>query len=398
MESKRVRILTAAEEIMSLKGLTSSTISEIAQSAEVVESVIYQFYKGKEDLLLSIPGERMKEVLSLLEEQLQGIRDPESQLSKMIWFHLSYNDTHPGYARILLLECRSSRDFYQSPAYTLVKKYARILYGILQKGVQDGRFRRDLDIPLTRDIILGTLNEETITSLAREEIANTRPDFDDLMSLVYSMIMPKEQEETVNKGDRILLAAEKVFAEKGFTKARISEIAKLAEVAEGTVYDYFQNKEDLLLSIPTKRFEQYLRELPETFEIKNPVRKLRRFIKYHFLLFLTERDFLKVFLFQVLLNKRFYKSEAFENLNSYLKVIEAIVEEGKADGSFRGDVNPRVFRNMFFGAFSHLALRWVIIEKESQVDKMNELLRLTDLLTSAVIPNDPWANKKIERS
>jgi TetR/AcrR family transcriptional regulator, fatty acid metabolism regulator protein len=72
MESKRVRILAAAEEIMSLKGLTSSTISEIAQSAEVVESVIYQFYKGKEDLLLSIPGERMKEVLSLLEEQLAG--------------------------------------------------------------------------------------------------------------------------------------------------------------------------------------------------------------------------------------------------------------------------------------------------------------------------------------
>jgi TetR/AcrR family transcriptional regulator, fatty acid metabolism regulator protein len=123
----------------------------------------------------------------------------------------------------------------------------------------------------------------------------------------------------LKKGDRILLAAEKVFAEKGFTKARISEIAKLAQVAEGTVYDYFQNKEDLLLSIPTKRFERYLKELPETFEIKNPVRKLRRFIKYHFLLFLTERDFLKVFLLQVLLNKRFYHSEAFDSLKQLLE-------------------------------------------------------------------------------
>lgn len=394
MESKRARILAAAEEIMSVKGLSNSTIAEIAQSADVVESVIYQFYRGKEDLLLSIPGERMKEVLAQLEEQLQGIRDPESQLSKMIWFHLSYNDTHPGYSRILLLECRSSKDFYQSPAYTLVKQYARILYGILQKGVQDGRFRHDLDIPLTRDIILGTLNEETITSLAREEIANTRPDFDDLVSLVYAMIKPRVTEESMSKGDRILMAAEKVFAEKGFNKARISEIAKLAQVAEGTVYDYFQNKEDLLLSIPTKRFEQYLRELPETFEIKSSVRKLRRFIKYHFLLFLTERDFLKVFLFQVLLNKKFYESEAFEKLKNYLKVIETIVEGGKADGSFREDVNPRVFRNMFFGAFSHLALRWVILEKDSQVDKMKELINFTDLLTSAVISDEGWASKK----
>ena len=99
----------------------------------------------------------------------------------------------------------------------------------------------------------------------------------------------------------------------------------------------------------------------------------------------------------MLLNKRFYQSEAFQNLSSYLKVIEAIVEEGKADGSSRENVNPRVFRNMFFGAFSHLALRWVIIEKGSQVDKMNELLRVTDLLTSAVIPNDPWANTKTEQ-
>jgi TetR/AcrR family fatty acid metabolism transcriptional regulator len=94
---KKARILAAAEEIMSQKGLADSTISEIAQKAGVADSVIYQYFKGKEELLFSIPAERMKEVLDLLDEQLQGIRDPESRLRKMIWFHRRYNETPPGY-------------------------------------------------------------------------------------------------------------------------------------------------------------------------------------------------------------------------------------------------------------------------------------------------------------
>ena len=61
---KKGRIMAAAEEIMSLKGLTESTISEISRTAGVADSIIYQHFRGKEDLLFSIPAERMKEVLT----------------------------------------------------------------------------------------------------------------------------------------------------------------------------------------------------------------------------------------------------------------------------------------------------------------------------------------------
>lgn len=387
MEDKRARILSAAEEIMSQKGLFEATISEIARKAGVADSVIYQYFKGKEDLLFSIPGERMKEVLFLLGEQLQGIRDAESRLSKMIWFHLRYNDTHPGYSRILLLECRSSKDFYVTPAYKLIRKYAGTLLEILEQGVEDGVFRADLNIRLVRDIVLGTLDWETITCQASGEIEESARDLEDIMSLVHAMITSRVEAE-VNKPDRILSAAEKVFAEKGFTKATVSEIVSLAQVAEGTVYEYFENKEDLLLSIPVKRFQQYLDKLPETFQIKNPKRKLRRFIKYHFSLFLTERDFLKVFLLQIQLSKRFYGSKAFESFQRYFRVIEEIIEEGKHKGIFRSDVNSRIFRNMFLGTFSHLALRWVILGENSEMDKMQEIDQVTDLLSAAVMAVD----------
>ena len=387
MEEKKRNILAAAEEVLTQKGLAEATIAQIAQTAGVADSVIYQHFKGKQDLLFSIAGERMKEVLELLDDQLQGIRDAESRLRKMLWFHLKYNDTHPGYSRILLLECRSSEDFYLTPAYQLIRKYAGILLGIIKQGMQDGSFNPDLNPRLVRDIILGALDWETIGSLVIKEVKESAPDLEDIMSLVHVMIASRGKKD-LNKSDRILKAAETVFAEKGFARAKVSDIANLAEVAEGTVYEYFENKEDLLLNIPKKRFEQFLEELPDTFEIKTPLRKLRRFIRYYFSLFLTKREFLKVFLLQIQLNKRFYDTKAYATFRRYTQVLENIIEEGKGDGSFHPDVNPRVFRNMFLGAFSHLALRWLIFGKGSETDKMKEIDQVTDLLSSAVLAQD----------
>ena len=82
--NKIEKILDAAEEVMSEKGLQNSSIAEIAKKAEVADSLIYNYFKGKEDLLFSIPKRRMKEVLKNLSEQLEGILDPVSKLSKMI--------------------------------------------------------------------------------------------------------------------------------------------------------------------------------------------------------------------------------------------------------------------------------------------------------------------------
>jgi len=383
-EDKRAKILASAEEIMSEKRLADSTISEIAAKAGVADSVIYQFFKSKEDLLFAVPGERMKEVLFLLGEHLQGIRDAESRLSKMIWFHLRDIDTHPGYGRILLLDCRSSPAFYQTPAYQLVKQYSDVMYDILQKGIEDGSFRSDLNIKVARDIILGTLDMEVISSLTLGEIPEGAPDHEDIMSLVHAMVTSSAR-PIYSKSDRILRAAEQVLAEKGFSRAKISEIAKIAGISEATVYEYFENKEDVFLSIPQRRFQENLDELSETFHIKHPVSKLKRFTKYYFFLLLTEQNFLKVFLLQLQLNKRFYSSKAFESFRRYFRVVEDIIEEGKSAGYFRADVNPRVFRNMFFGAFSHLALRWIMFQNGKEPDKIQEIKHTANLFCSSVM-------------
>ncbi len=382
IEGKKVKILDTAEEIISGKGMAQVKMTEIAQRAGVAYSLIYQYFKGKEDLLFAIPGRRMKEVLSQLDEHLQGILDAEARLRKMVWFDLWYKDTHTGYAKILMLDCRSTKDFYTSPAYQLVRQYAGILSGILKKGVEDGTFKQDLNINLMRDIILGTLDSETITCLATREINESVPDLDDIMSLVYAMATP-ERDVKGCKSERIIMAAERVFGEEGFLKAKISEIARLADVAEGTVYEYFKNKEDLFLSIPGKRFKQYYDEQGDLFQ-RSALGSLKRFLRYNFSILLTEEKFLKVFLLRIQLNRRFYGSKAYESYRNYSRVIEKIIEQGKEEGSFRSDVNPRVFRNMFFGTFSNLGLRWLNFKRDNESQKIHQLVQAMELLCSAV--------------
>ncbi len=75
-----------------------------------------------------------------------------------------------------------------------------------------------------------------------------------------------------------MLRAEKVFAEYRFNKTKVSEIAGLAGVAEGSIYDFFENKEDLFLLITEAGLKGHMELLPETFHINTPRRKLRRFI------------------------------------------------------------------------------------------------------------------------
>jgi TetR/AcrR family fatty acid metabolism transcriptional regulator len=383
---KRKRILEAAEEIFAGKSLQAASIAEIARMAEVTDSVIYQHFKSKEDLLFSVPGVRMPEVITEAEEALQGIVDPESLLRRLVWFHLRYDEMHPGYTRLLLFECRSHPDFYRTASYGLIRKYAGILLRILEDGVHKGVFRKEVDMRVVRDVIFGTLDFEDIGCFMTGETERASLDLDRIMDLVLPMISHRPAlEVSLDKGTAILLAAEKVFAEKGFNRAKVSDVALLAGVSEGTVYEYFESKEDLLLSIPARRFETYIEQMAHAFEIKTPLRKLRRMIRNHFSLYLVNRDFLKVFLLQIQLSARFYASPVYETYRRYFSLIEDIIEEGKSEGVFRQDVESRILRNMFFGTFSHMAIRWFIVGKAPNTDMMREIDQATDLLSLAVL-------------
>ncbi len=383
MNNNKDKILEAAESLVFEKGIADTTVSAVAQKAGVADSLVYQYFKNKEDLLFSVVIERIVESLSEIKEALEGIQDPESRLRKFIWQSLKYNDRHPGYVRTLMFECRSNQSFYSTKGYDMMQQHAGLLSGILKLGVKEGVFRDNIHLGLVRDLVYGTFDFESIATIATQEIEDSTGDFNDILNLLLPMLKTPVPDKGTDKENQILEAAETMFSEKGFNKTKVQEIARAANVAEGSIYDYFKNKEDLLLSIPLIRFQRHIDAMPETFHIKSPQRKLRRLMRNHFSLYLNNRNFLRVFLLNIQLNKRFYNSKAYILFQTYLQTFEDIIDQGKAEGCFREDINARVFRNMFLGAFSHMALRWLLVDTK-KYDKFQEIEHLTDLLSLAV--------------
>jgi TetR/AcrR family fatty acid metabolism transcriptional regulator len=156
-------------------------------------------------------------------------------------------------------------------------------------------------------------------------------------------------------------------------------------VAEGTIYEYFTNKQDLLMSIPKARFAEHIAKLKELFVVKSTPRKLRRFIRHHFLLYLTQPDFLRVFLLNIQLNPHFYRSESYAMYRQYTGLVDQILSEGKSNGTLRSELDNEVFKSILFGGFSHVTLRWYISQGKDDQHKMEEINGIVELLMETAV-------------
>ncbi|MFZ5573238.1 MAG: TetR/AcrR family transcriptional regulator [Thermodesulfobacteriota bacterium] len=375
-------ILDVAVEMIARKGI-EFTIAEIAAAADVTDSVLYHYYKNKEDLLFQAAGEHLKAGVRELSRHLKGITEPTERLRKFIWFQLFYHDTNSRYADFTIFECRSKIQFFSHDSFQYFREWSRLLREILEDGQKAGAFPDELNLLVVRDMILGLLDMENILYLTGLQKEDARKDLDEIWALLNPLLTDTSR-SPADKYTRIWKAAEEVFAREGFDHATISEISRAARVAEGTIYDFFPNKQELLFSIMRARLGQHLNSLEELFSVKTPLRKLRRFVRHHYSVYLSRPAFTKAFILNGIFNREFYQSDVYSDFVKYLHMLDRILDEGKSDGSIRSSVNNRIFRNLFVGAFSHLALRWLVVGKAARFDKTAEINEVVELLTTAV--------------
>lgn len=168
-----------------------------------------------------------------------------------------------------------------------------------------------------------------------------------------------------DKSSRILDAAIKVFARKGFYNATIADIAKVAEVAEGTIYLYFKNKDDLLISIFEESMGIFIEEAKkELGGIEDPKTKLKRFLSLHLELVQKNPELAQVLQIELRQSSKFMKEYEGGKLGEYLNLVRGILEEGEKKGVFRGGLDARILRRAIFGAVDELALEWLLMKKK----------------------------------
>jgi TetR/AcrR family fatty acid metabolism transcriptional regulator len=164
-----------------------------------------------------------------------------------------------------------------------------------------------------------------------------------------------------DKRERILRAAIKVFARKGFYATRVSEIAKAAGVADGTIYLYFENKDDVLVSIFEDRITKLLEVLRREIDAGDGFEdKLRRVVELQLGLLEGQRDLAEVITVNLRQSSRLLKQYAAPLFTEYLEIVASLISEGQKQGVVRDDVSPRVVARALWGALDGVALTWAL--------------------------------------
>ena len=166
---KRQLIIQAGIEIFSKNNFQNATIAEIARKANVAEGTIYQYFKNKEDLFFSIPVEKTKEFCRELDLHLQGIHGVFNKIRKFIWYYLYFFKMNPEYARTLMLEMRVSKSFIKTKSYKSLKPFTQRILEIIEEGQREDVIRKDLNIYILRQLILGILEHMVTRWLLKEE-------------------------------------------------------------------------------------------------------------------------------------------------------------------------------------------------------------------------------------
>ena len=181
------------------------------------------------------------------------------------------------------------------------------------------------------------------------------------------------------KYKQIIEAAVEVIAENGYHASQVSKIAKKAKVADGTIYLYFKNKEDILISVFREKMGTFIDGTKRAIDDEQTANdKLFKLIEMHYSQ-LSESPYLAIV---TQLELRQSKSELRHEINkvlkSYLDVIDSVIEFGLETGEIDKKFNPQLIRQMIFGTLDESVTTWVMksqrYELVEQVEEMHTLL------------------------
>ena len=150
-----------------------------------------------------------------------------------------------------------------------------------------------------------------------------------------------------------------MFAKKGFFNARISDIAKGAKVADGTIYLYFNNKFDILISVLEEEIGKIIEQIEKAIEKEtDPVKMLTIFIEKHLSAMKQNKNLAEVIHIELRQSDRLVKEYRNTSFKQYIDVISRIIRKGQERGIYRTDIQPDIAKRAFFGALDEVSRIW----------------------------------------
>jgi len=181
--------------------------------------------------------------------------------------------------------------------------------------------------------------------------------------------------EKNHKYHQILEAAVKVFARQGFYQSTVAEIAKEAGVADGTIYLYFKNKDDILVQFFSFRAKQVFESFREEVDrAQTSLDKLRNVVRCHLAEFQSDRDGAVVYQVETHQNSRLAEAQIREMSQMYRDLISEIVEQGQQEGMIRKDLYVGLVKRFIIGSVDEVINTWLHSDEEYDLVSMADPL------------------------
>ena len=164
-----------------------------------------------------------------------------------------------------------------------------------------------------------------------------------------------------DKPQQIIDAAIRVFARNGYYNSRVSDIAREAGIASGTIYLYFKTKDDILVTLFREKMAEWVVSLRKAVAgERDPVAKIKKIVALHFTVLEENPALAEVVQVELRQGHKFFRGASAQEVSAYFDVIQAVLEEGIAAGRIRRDLPVKIATKMLFGAMDQLATSWVL--------------------------------------
>ncbi len=164
-----------------------------------------------------------------------------------------------------------------------------------------------------------------------------------------------------DKPQQIIEAAVRVFARKGYYNSRVSDIAREAGIAAGTIYLYFKTKDDILVTLFRDKMAEFVDSLRKAIAGEaDAARKVRTLVRLHFSLLERDPELAEVLQVELRQGQKFFRGASGQEIGAYFALIGSVLEEGVGEGRFRSSLSVKVATKMLFGAMDQMATSWVL--------------------------------------
>ena len=187
----KIKIAEALRTLLREKDFNAITTADISKTSGVNEALIYRYYKDKRGLLHTVLAEYLEDYIETMALNRKGIKGAVNKLRKLIWDMIYLHHKDRVFSKILLLEVRNFRGYWESETYQIVRHYSRSMLNLIKEGIDAGELRDDISPSHIRQIILGAIEHLCLPAVIFEYDIEPDKMTDDVCDVIFEGIMKK---------------------------------------------------------------------------------------------------------------------------------------------------------------------------------------------------------------